>query len=147
MPEITVEPLAFDQLATVYPLVREAVRGLDLPEWLRFARGIAAPGRAERSGIMVARRAGQPFPCGLFCYRKDRDLKHGTVLTADHIVALDILNPKPILAALVEELDVLAARLGCTAVHSVVRDGSHDIASGLLAAGHRRESETLTKRL
>ncbi len=145
MPEITVEPLASAQLAMVYPLVREVVHGLDLPHWLRLARRIAAPGRPERSGIMVARRAGQPFPCGLFCYREEWDLNYGTVLIADHIVALDILDPKPILTALVAELDALATRLGCAAVQSVVRDGSHDFATGLLAAGHRLESETLAR--
>jgi hypothetical protein len=147
MSEITVEPLAFDQLAMVYPLVHEVVRGLDLPDWLRFARRIAAPGRAKRSGIMVALRAGQPFPCGLFCYREERDLNYGTVLIADHIITLDILDPKPILTALVAELDALATRLGCAAVQSVVRDGLHEVATGLLAAGHQLESETLAKRL
>ena len=143
MAEITVESLLLDQLHMVYPLVREVVRRIELREWLRFARDIASPRHAGRSGIVVARRVGQRFPCGLFCYRTEPDLQHGMVLVADYFVALDILDAKPIAEVLVSELAAVARRCGCEAIRSVLRNGSDDISAGLLSAGYRPESETL----
>jgi len=69
------------------------------------------------------------------------------VLVADHFVALDILDAKPVLAALVGALDELAVRLECSSVHSTVRTGAQEVASLLSGAGHRREAEMLTKRI
>jgi hypothetical protein len=72
----------------------------------------------------------------------------GKVLVADHFVAVDLLDPGAVLAALVEQLDELAGRLGCTAVRSLVHGGTPDPAESLDAAGHRREdSMLLLKRL
>ena len=47
------------------------------------------------------------------------------------------------LAALVEELDGLAKRLGCQAVRSLVHGGAPDVEGGLYAAGHRPEGASL----
>ena len=94
---------------------------------------------------MVARRQARSFPCGMFCYHTERDLAGGTVLVASHFVALDILDPRPVLAALVAELEALAARLGCSAVRTSVADGAAEVATVLAGAGHRRESQTLGK--
>ena len=71
------------------------------------------------------------------------DLKLGKVLIADHFVAVDLLDPAAVLAALVEELDGLAKRLGCQAVRSLVHGGAPDIEGGLYAAGHRPEGASL----
>ena len=97
---------------------------------------------------MMVRREARTFPCGLFCYRVEDDLKLGKVLTADHFVAIHLLDPGAVLAALVEELDVLAKRLGCEAVRSLVHGGAPTVAGGLYAAGHRPEGATpLLKKL
>ncbi len=65
-PGLRCEELSPDLAGTVYPLLREAIPGLLLPAWLRFARRISALRRAGQSGIIVARRAPRPMPCGLF---------------------------------------------------------------------------------
>ncbi len=142
---ITVTPLAAAQIDSAYPLVREVAPDLTAAAWRRYARraiGAAATGRA---GILAARREGRPFPCGLVCYRKDEDLARGTVLVASHFVALDILDPHPVLAALVAELEALAPRLGCAAVHASVADHAPELAVVLAHAGHRRDGHMLTK--
>ncbi len=145
MPGISVTPLSANQIDPVYPLVREVAPGLDPAQWRRYARQAISNARAGRGGIMVARRKGRPFPCGLFCYRKEQDLSHGAVLAASHFVALDILDPGPVLAALVAELEALAPRLGCTAVRTSVGDATPEVALALTSAGHRPESQTLAK--
>ena len=118
MSDFTIELLPPDQIRSAYPLIREALPGLDLVGWLRFARQTAAARRAGRSGIVAARRVGRPYPCGLFCYRIDQDVEQGRVLIAEHFVAVDLLEPAVVLAALVAapsalcELDIRYSDLG-----------------------------------
>lgn len=138
-------PLSPDQAAAVYPLVREAIPGLGLRGWLRFARRATAPRRALREGIMVVVRLPRALPCGLFVYRRESDLARGPVLVAEHFVAVDLLDPAPVMRALVAELDALAQRLGCQAIRAMVLSDASLLASGLHAAGHRAEGEALWK--
>jgi hypothetical protein len=146
MSAFTTGPLRPDQIRSVFPLIREALPDLQLSEWLRFARQMTTR-RADQAGIVVAQRVGRNYPCGLFCYRVERDLERGTVLSAEHFVAVDLLEPGAVLAALVEELEALGKRLGCGAVRSVVHGGQSDVRGGLAAAGHTMEGETLLKPL
>jgi len=143
MADFIIEVLSRDQIRSLYPLVREAVPSLDLPTWLRFARQLTGPRRGGQCGIIAARREGRAFPCGLFCYRVEEDLKLGRVLIADHFVAVDLLDPAGVLAALVEELDSLAKRLACHAVRSLVHGGTPHVEGGLYAAGHEPEDASL----
>lgn len=147
MPGLTCKALSPDEAATVFPLVREAIPGLDLRAWLRYARRASAPRRAEREGIIVVVRQPRQLPCGLFVYRCEPELGRGMVLVAEHFVALDLLDPTPVMRALVEELDALARRLGCRAIRAVVLSQASSIAMRLRDAGHRREGETLWKEL
>jgi hypothetical protein len=137
--DIITEAVAREQIRSVYPLIREAVPSIDLASWVRFAQQLTAPRRAAQCGIIVARRGGRAFPCGLFCYRVEADLRLGKVLIAEHFVAIDLLDPGAVLTALVEELDALAKRLECRAVRSVVHGGAVDTRTNctLLATGRR----------
>ena len=143
----TCHTLVPEQALTVYPLVREAIPGMDLKAWLRFAKRVGNPRRAGREGIIVVQRKSRPMPCGLFVYRRDNDLAHGPILVAEHFVAVDLLDPEPVMRALVAELDALAVRLECTAIRAVVLGHASLIAAGLHEAGHRSEGETLWKDL
>ena len=143
MADIDVHTLAPDQVRSVYPLIRQVVPTLDLAGWRRFARTLMHPRRPELGGIVVATRPPRPFPCGLFCYRQEQDLTRGKVLVAEHFVALDLLEPEFVLAALVNELDALARRFDCAAVRSVVHSSAPDIAGGLTAAGHQPDASRL----
>ena len=147
MSNLTIELLAPDQLRSAYPLIREALPSLDLAGWLRFTRQTAAARRAGRAGVVAARRIGRPYPCGLFCYRVDQDLEKGRVLIAEHFVAVDLLEPAAVLAALVAELDRLGARLGCNAVRSIVHGTAVEVSGGLTKAGHIAAGTFLCKPL
>jgi hypothetical protein len=143
MADFIIEVLSRDQIRSVYPLVREAVPTLDLSTWLRFARQLTGSRRPGQCGIVAARREARLFPSGLFCYRVEDDLKLGKVLVADHFVAVDLLDPAAVLAALVDVLDSLAKRLGCQAVRSLVHGGARELQGGLYAAGHRPDNASL----
>lgn len=145
MSGFTCKNLSPDQVHTVYPLVREAVPTLDLKSWTRISRRITNPRRAEQGGIRVVLRSPRPLPCGLFLYRREHDLAHGPILVAEHMVAVDVLDPQSVMSALVHELEALAERLGCSAIRTVVLGQASLAASGLYAAGHRPEGATLWK--
>lgn len=120
---LVAERLGADGLRAAYPLIRQAQPAVDLRAWVRFARRLARPGESARSGIVAVRYAGRPFPSGLFCYRRERDLCRGFVLTAEHLVALDLLDTETVLAALLLEIDALGLRLGCDAARVVAPPG------------------------
>jgi len=145
LPGLRCEDLSPGQAGTVFPLLREAIPGLTLPAWLRFARRVAGPRRAGHSGIMVVRRSPRPMPCGLFIWRRDEDLEHGAVLVAEHLVAIDLLDPEPVMAALVAELEALAQRLGCGGIRTMMIRPDAPIAARLLAAGHAKEGAAMWK--
>jgi hypothetical protein len=145
MTAFSVEPLARDQVRAVYPLIREAIPGLSLTAWLRFAQNATAARRNGQAGVIVARRSGHDFPSGLFCYRVDPDPALGKILVAEHFVAVDLLYPDDVLAALVAELDVLGQRLGCQAVRSIVHGDA--VEGGLAQAGHAAVGLILGKAL
>lgn len=145
MTSLTVEPLPRDQVRAVYPLIREAIPGLSLSAWLRFAQGAMGARRNGQAGIIVARRESHDFPNGLFCYRVEPDPALGKILVAEYFVAVDLLHPEDVLAALVAELDALGERLGCQAVRSIVR--GRDVEGGLAQAGHAPVGSILGKAL
>ena len=145
LPGLYCEDLPPDQAGTVFPLLREAIPGLLLPAWLRFARRVTSPRRAGQSGIMVVRRAPRPMPCGLFLWRRDEDLAHGAVLVAEHLVAIDLLDSEPVMASLVMELERLAQRLACGGIRTMVIRPDAPIATSLLAAGHASEGAAMWK--
>lgn len=143
MTSFSVEPLAREQVRAVYPLIREAIPGLSLAAWLRFAQSATSARRSGQAGIIVARRESHDFPSGLFCYRVDPDPALGKILVAEHFVAVDLLHPDDVLAALVAELDALGERLGCKAVRSIVHGEA--VEGGLAQAGHATMGSILGK--
>jgi hypothetical protein len=145
MSGFTSKNLSPDQVHTVYPLVREVIPTLDLKTWTRAAKRIANPKRMDQAGIRVVLRSPRQLPCGLFLYRREYDLVHGPILIAEHMVAIDVLDPQSVMSALVSELEILAERLGCSAVRTMVLGHASLATKGLCAAGHRPEGATLWK--
>lgn len=146
MHRFDVSRLAGDEARLVYPLIRESEPGVTLETWLSFARRTAGK-RMRRTGILVATRAGQRFPSGLFCYRCHEDLALGQVVTADYFVAVDILDPAPVLDAMIRALEELGARFGFHAVRSVVHRRADLLNDCLLVSGHRVEATNFVKHL
>jgi hypothetical protein len=138
MADIVVEPLTPDQIGPAYTLVFHTDPAIDFAAWKRLVRPMLRLAPSARQGVMIARRTGQRFPCGLVWYRRERDLGHGPVLWAEHFIAMDLLDPTPVVAALVKELEDLAQRLGCKVVRSVAHRRSTTVCAGLLAAGHQQ---------
>lgn len=145
-PDLVLETLGPEQVWTVYPLISAADPSITLVGWLRYARQAAGRGHARR-GVLVARRPALRHPSGAVCYRSERHVRHGVLLTAEHYVALDIVQPEAVLAALVAGLDRVAETLGCAAIRSVVHGAGAALADKLREAGHQVEAVTYTRLL
>ena len=93
LPGLYCEDLPPGQAGTVFPLLREAIPGLQLQSWLRFARRVTSPRRAGQSG----------------------------------------------------ELELLAQRLGCGGIRTMVIEPDAPFATRLLAAGHASDGAAMWK--
>lgn len=145
MGDFRVERLSLHRIPVAFPLIRQVAPGLDLRRWAQFARQLAR-GRAEsRGGVLVVSRVTAPYPCGLVCFRRDEDLAHTAVLTAEYLVALDIVDPGGAVGALVDGLEDVARELGCGAVRSLMHGASTPAARELLAAGHASHGALMLK--
>jgi hypothetical protein len=118
--EVLVEPMTPGDIRPLFPLMRAVEPELKLSAWLSYSRRMTKAKGGARSGIMVARRRGHSLPCGAVHYRLDHNLRYGQLLTAEHFIAIDLLHPHAVLAALFEALDDLATTYGCGAMRSAV---------------------------
>lgn len=139
---LVVERVQMADIRLVYPLMMMAERGLDLSRWVSFATPLLRR-RDGRAGILAARRHVKRFPCGAVCFRQTQDLRHGTVLLAEHFVVVDPIDPQSVLRALSDRLDCEERALGCGAVRVVSPDGSTSVE--LRQAGHGGEGIVLLK--
>jgi hypothetical protein len=133
---IRIEPLTTARILQVFPLIREAVPQVRLEEWTRFARPRTGARRRHCIGIRVAMVSGNPYPCGLYSYRVETQLLPGSVLVADHFVAIDLLDARPVVDRLIVDLESLALKLNCTEVRSIIQYRSTQAAQPLFAAGY-----------
>ena len=146
MPELVVEPLPLQQARLAFPLMRQVLPTLTLTAWLGFARQITRLSRHVPAGILVVRRAGSPYLCGAVCFRRDHDCQVGAVLTAEYLVALDLLYPQAVVAALIQALDALAVRLQCLVIRVIVGEIRSGLASVLDDCGHRPSGSVWDRR-
>lgn len=142
--DLVIEPFVAADIRTLFPLMREVAPTLGLQPWVHHAKSLLRL-RGRRAGILVARRRANRFPCGAVCYRLDRDIRHGLVLTAEPYITLDLLHPHAVLLALERAIDDIARASGCGAVRAFVPDAGAGIVEGLTQAGYRRDGQTLVK--
>lgn len=143
--DVLIESMTLGDIRPLFPLMQAADPELRVKAWLSHARRMAKAGDGARCGIMVARRRGQRLPCGAAHYRLERSPRFGSLLTAEHVVALDLLYPQAVLGALFEALEVRASLLGCSAIRSILRDSRPDLIEKLRVTGHRHDGMTFMK--
>ena len=143
--EVLVRPILAGDIRPLFPLMQAQDRSLTWPRWHAYARRMLRGGGQGRQGIVVARRAGHRMPCGAVCYRLDHDLHFGQILTAEHFVALDLLYPGAVRAALARALEGRASELGCAVIRSLLHETDAEAAEDLRRAGHRPDGLMLVK--
>ncbi|MGF1609973.1 MAG: GNAT family N-acetyltransferase [Kiloniellales bacterium] len=124
--------LTKDRMAQAYPVIQMAVPELTFEAWRRFAGPLIAEDES-RAGIVTVDNE-QGYIVGLAAYRLEQDLRGGCTLLIDHFVAVDLVQREAVAEALVTELESLAERCHCSALHTrVPGSGSHSLANWLVA--------------
>lgn len=144
-----VKHLPADRVSQAFPLVQSASGDLSLEKWRSYVAVRSAPGGVipHGGGGVVSVENAQGYIHGLFDYRIDVDLGCGRTLVCENVVALDLLNAKPVLAALFDAMDSLAKEHRCQAVHVSVPRTGVALVPRLKDAGHAVRSVGLCKRL
>ena len=149
--DISVVDLDPQRISQAYPLVQTVMPDLDLDAWQHFALSLLQPPpvKSPQGGILTALNEGG-FMVGLAIYRLVHDLRHGPVLLAEHLMALDLLDCKLVAQRLAVGLEGIASREGCRAVHitlsGATRTRTGDWLVGLLEdRGHQVQGVSLCK--
>lgn len=141
---VDIRPLKPREIGAAFPLARLLVPTLSLAAWQSFAAKLTAGAPASDHGILAAESEGG-YLCGLVIYRVMHDLRHGRLLTADHIVALDIVDRKPVAAAVLAALEHLGKALDCDALHTSLDAPQESLKAVWEDAGHHIEKTLLCK--
>ena len=103
-------------MAQAYPIIQIVVPELTFQAWCRFARSLIS--EDERRGGIVTVDNEQNYIVGLAAYRLEQDLRGGCSLLVDHFVAVDLIQREAVAQTLIAELESLARRNHCSAVHT-----------------------------
>jgi hypothetical protein len=123
MGDYIVEALSQKSIGEAFPLMHLVMPKLDLQAWQHFARFALDGRRGRLAGILIARRTARRHICGLVCYRLEADFSSGRVIQARNLIGIDILDPRPIISALISKLGRVAQDNGCAAVHVSIPEG------------------------
>jgi hypothetical protein len=125
MKEFLVQALAATKITDAYSFARLTIPGLEPQDWRRYALNIINHS-GKKSGILIIRRKARPHICGLVSYHCETELQSGRVLQLRHLAAIDILDPNPILSALLNHLAGIALRLHCKLMRIRLPDTERD---------------------
>jgi hypothetical protein len=131
-----------------FAVVRSADFTLTLDQWRDYALGLIKCAVPTSGVLSIENRAGTIQ--GLCSYRTESSLGHSTICSVDYLVALDLVDEAPVLAALLKALENMARRQGATALRLDLPDGARtteQLLQRLCESGHRIERIRLLKEL
>ncbi len=151
MREFKTRLLAPDGIARAFPLIQVAFPKVTLKDWCDFASPLVRAKGRPASGIITV-ISEQDYIAGLCCYRVEHELRHGPTVMADHFLAFDLFDRRPVIHALAAALESLARERLCTAVHTNLLETGPKSREGWLvrllrSRGHRIESLRMCKLL
>lgn len=106
-----------------FPVVQTAFPHLTLGSWQDFAQEMTADKSPRDNGILEVEND-RGVILGLSAFRLMRDLQHGSILTADNLIAVDIVNRESVARALIDALEDMAKIKHCAVIHATVFDRS-----------------------
>lgn len=147
--DIKTLPLTSERVQQAFPVIQTVMPELTLGCWSGFANEYLEPEQQIRQphGILAAENE-SGLIVGLAAYRRGADLRQGTVLVAEHLIAVDLLVCQPIILRLTEKLEQIAADCGCSAIQLVLTekwDEDSWLVRMLLDRGHKVQSLSLCK--
>jgi len=110
--QLVTHPLTREGAAQAYPLVRELNGAGTLDEWLRFVERHLE--RGEEGGVIVCERGG--YIRGLFGWEVRQGVGDRRELLVRHFTVPGVLEPRAVVDALLDAVDMLAERLHCAEI-------------------------------
>lgn len=150
---LAVRRLTLDRADAAYPLARMAAPQMTLGEWRATVAKVGGMSSATESlpGILVAETK-ERYVCGLCTYHYVVELAHGFGIAAADFVVVDLIDVRPVTAALLAALTQEATKVGCRAVHvhlakqvAYQGEGANGVARMLADAGYRIATAPLRK--
>ena len=126
-----------DQVRQAFSLVQAAHPRLSFEAWRRYARprvetGVRMPRRGilcleDRHGCILA----------LFSFRAEAGLDEDRVLHCDYLAAVDLLNPREALGALIQDFQRCAQGAGCHTIRVAAPRAHGTLSAALVDHGYR----------
>ena len=135
-------PLKSSDIEIAYALIRAWHSRVSLDSWRGFAQALIGNRAAHQGIIAIRNEAG--YLCGLFVYRAEPDLHHGRALVVDPVAALDVIDVKPVVQAMVETAEAMAGRFGCEVARFRIPAPQSWLAEQLQGTGHHVEANVLS---
>ncbi|MFV3076630.1 hypothetical protein [Niveispirillum fermenti] len=145
----SVKPLDRRRVDQAWPLVQTGRAAHDRDAWRTYAGTLLA---LADSGLRTV-EGDHGYIHGIYAFQALPSPKHGKVLQVDMFLALDLIEPEAAIDLLLNDMDSVAADLGCGAVHLHLpqREGIGASVSMALARaldhGHYREDLRLCRPL
>jgi hypothetical protein len=95
-----------------FALVQALHPSLTLDNWRSFAIPLVDQELLAQGGLVGVRNEAS-YLCGLFVYRVESDLAHERAFIVDVIAALDVVDAKSVVRAMMESVQSTAHRFGC----------------------------------
>lgn len=137
-------PLRSNEIEIAYALIRAWHPRVTLAAWRGFAQALIGDhSHAPQHGITAIRNEAG-YLCGLFVYRVEADLHHGRALVVDPVAALDVIDVKTVVKAMMEAAESGAHRLGCEIARFRIPAPQAWLAEQLQGNGHHVEAQVLS---
>ncbi len=130
------------EIGIAYPLICAWQPRVTLEAWREFAQALIGDGSPRQGITAIRNEAG--YLCGLFVYRVEPDLHHGLALVVDPVAALDVIDVKTVVQAMVEAAEAHAHRLGCEVARFRIPEPQAWLAAQLQGTGHHVEAKVLS---
>ncbi|HUL09706.1 MAG TPA: hypothetical protein VLV76_25475 [Candidatus Acidoferrum sp.] len=126
-----------------FALIQALHPALTLEHWRSFAVPLVSQEPLARSGLVgIRNEAG--YLCGLFVYRVESDLAHERAFIVDVIAALDVVDVKFVIRAMMTVIQATARRLDCEVARVRVNRNQGGLALSLRESGLEAEAELLS---
>lgn len=147
MRQLNALPLAAAEIDRAFALIQLDAPEIDLLAWRRHVAGLERDEAHGGAAGALAVKGEQGYFCGLGLWRRRVSLRRGAVLTADHLVVLDLIDPQAVADALIRGLERVAATLCCRGIELALPRGETRLIDRLRGSGHDIEGVILCKPL
>ena len=138
--------LSDDEVPQAFPLIQATWPGADLTAWRSFVRFFNDRTAAGQAGVLALRDPAGLI-CGVLAYRLDRDLRVGPLLAIQLFTAVDLVNSRRTVRALLDAAEARASELDCKAVQIRLYGDQTGLTSRLRDLGLSSEAGLLWKRI